>query len=308
MSDYSFERAQDFIWKYARLLDRRLFAHLFLGAPREGVLLALKGYQNADGGFGQALEPDKRVQESQPVDVQFAFGLLDLTGALEDPATREVALHELVLPACDFLESITTAEGGVPFALPSVRNYPRAPWWQADDHTPASLNPTADLVGLLMKFGAQAGLRSGLPHPWVERAAAYCCQAIAAAETEQYHDLMPMISFLEHAPDRERAERELARIKERLCKPGVVEYDPQAGGYVKMPLDWAPLPQGFCYSLFNQATLDQHLAALAARQRPDGGWPITWDPVSPAVEYEWRGWMTIQALVTLRAYEGISKS
>ena len=48
--------------------------------------------------------------------------------------------------------------------------------------------------------------------------------------------------------------------------------------------------------------MQRHLAALAAQQQPDGGWPISWPPISPGVELEWRGWRTILALLTLRAY------
>ena len=53
-------RAREFIWRNGRLLDRHLFACLFDGGQREPVLAALRAYQNADGGFGNALEPDKR--------------------------------------------------------------------------------------------------------------------------------------------------------------------------------------------------------------------------------------------------------
>src|SRR5215211_5959460 len=61
-------RAEEFIWSNARLLERRLFAHLFKGAAAEPVHAALRAYQNADGGFGNALEPDKRCPDSQPID------------------------------------------------------------------------------------------------------------------------------------------------------------------------------------------------------------------------------------------------
>src|SRR5512140_626190 len=285
------ENAQDFIWKNARLLERQLFACLFTGGAPQAVATALRAYQNPDGGFGQALEPDKRCPESQPVDVSMALEILDLSGLLDDHAVQT----QLVLPACDFLASASTPEGGVPFALPSITRYPHAPWWQAQPGDPASLNPTAGIVGLLQK--------PSIRHPWLEGASAFCWQAIAASETDAYHELSPMIAFLESAPDRQRARGELERIAARLQRPGVVELDPQAGGYVKMPLDWAPTPHSFCADFFDRPTLDQHLAALAARQKADGGWPISWDTVSPAAEMEWRGWVTVNALVTLRAYQ-----
>jgi len=99
------------------------------------------------------------------------------------------------------------------------------------------------------------------------------------------------------------AERELQRIAERLSQPGVVELAPYAEGYTQKPLDWAPTPQGYCRRLFDDATIERHLVALADRQQSDGGWPITWTPISQAVETEWRGRVTIEALRTLDAYK-----
>src|SRR5439155_9887030 len=138
-------RAADFIWKNARLLDRQRFAHHFRGASATPVVAALRAYQNADGGFGNALEPDKRCPDSQPVDVEVAFRVLDELG--DETVWRD----PLIARALEFLATITTPEGGIPFVLPSVRAYPRAPWWNADDHPPASPNPTAAIVGLLRK-------------------------------------------------------------------------------------------------------------------------------------------------------------
>lgn len=114
---------------------------------------------------------------------------------------------------------------------------------------------------------------------------------------------MPAITFLEHAPDRTRAEHELQRIAARLSQPGVIELDAYAEGYVQRPLDWAPTPQSFCRRFFDDENIATHLGALANRQQLDGGWPISWDAISPAVEIEWRGRVTIEALRTLDAYE-----
>jgi hypothetical protein len=276
-------RAQEFMWRNGRLLERCLFAHLFGEGPRKPVLVALRAYQNEDGGFGNALEPDKRCPHSQPVDVETALHVLDHMDGLDDP---------MVERACDWLVTVTTGEGGVPFALPSVRDYPRAPWWEAEDDPPASLNPTAAIAGLLLKHDVQ--------HPWLEGARDYCWGAIEGLETDEFHTLMPVVTFLEHAPDRERAERELERIGARIA--WVVERDPFATGYVKKPLDWAPTPDSFCRRLFDDELIAAHLAALAGRQQPDGGWPISWEPISRMVELEWRGMFTVDALRTLRAY------
>lgn len=282
-------KAQEFTWLHARLLERNLFAYHFANGSKEPVLAALRAYQNEDGGFGNALEPDKRCPDSQPQDVEIALHTLDAIDAIDD---------SMVTHACDYLATITTSKGGVPFALPSVNDYPHAPWWTVDANPPASLNPTAALVGLLLKRGVR--------HPWIKTASEFCWREIEVLDSTEFHILMPVITFLEHAPDRERAERELQRIAIRLAQPGIIELDPHAQGYVQKPLDWAPSPHSFCRHLFTNDIIEKHLAALAERQGDDGGWPIAWDPISSTVESEWRGRVTINALRTLKAYEGVS--
>ena len=278
------DRARDFLLRNGRLLERRLFEHHFEGGSAEPVVRALCAYQGRDGGFGSALEPDKRDAHSQPVDVQIAFEILDEVDAF-DPL--------LIGRTCDWLASIATPEGGLPFALPSVNAAPHAAWWRVEgEQPPADINPTAAIVGLLRKHQ--------IDHPWVARGEAYCWSVAEGSQTEKFHDLMPMIAFLEHATDRPRAETALAGLAARI--PGVVEMDVNASGYVKTPLDWAPSPASFCHKLFSKEVLGHHLAALEARQADDGGWPISWETVGPGPQLEYRGVMTLAALKTLKAY------
>lgn len=278
-------RAQNFIWRNARLLDRHLFAHLFMHGPLEPVLTALRAYQNHDGGFGNALEPDMRCPTSQPVSTEFALQLLDLVDGFTSP---------MVAPIFGFLTSITIPEGGIPRVLQSVGEYPAAPWWNPNDQPTASLNPTASIAGLFTKHRIE--------HQWLDPATAYCWKAIEASEASDYHILIPMITFLENSADRDRADRELQSIKNRILQTKAVAMDPEATGYAKKPLDWSPTPRSFCRQLFDDDVINTHLSALASRQARDGGWPINWEPVSHACELEWRGWKTIEALMTLRGF------
>jgi hypothetical protein len=279
------DRARDFIWRNARLLERQRFAHAFDGGPAAPIVATLRAYQNADGGFGNALEPDMRCTDSQPVATEQALHVLVEIGGDAALAAR----------AADWLASVTTDEGGVPYVLPTVRTAPHAPWWTpASDAPPASPNPTAVLVGLLTALGVQ--------HPWLAPATAYCWRVIEESAPEEVHELLSILAFLEHTPERARAERAFAVIAARLEAKGLVELDPAAEGYIKKPLEWAPTPTSPCRRLFADDVIAAHLDALAARQQPDGGWPITWPPVSPASEMEWRGVVTLAALHTLRAH------
>jgi hypothetical protein len=280
------DAAAGFVWRSARLLDRQRFAALTGEGGREPVLAALRAYQNPDGGFGNALEPDLRAPVSLPQPVELAFHVLDELDALDDPmATR----------ACDWLASVTTEEGGVPFVLPSARAWPRAPWWEAGDEPPASVNPTAALAGLLH--------RNGVAHPWLEPATAFVWRALDSplAGIGGY-EAIALFVFLDGAPDRTRAEAAAARLSELVAERELVALDPAAEGHVFSPLALAPRPDALARRGFSDATIDAHLDALAEAQEVDGGWPVSWPTQSVAAEQEWRGWVTVAAIRTLKAY------
>jgi hypothetical protein len=277
-----FERAEEFIWHNARLIERQLFEFHFKSGSSQAVLSALRAYQNEDGGFGNALEPDIRCPDSQPVPTQHALEILDVVGFDEIMVQR----------VCDFLLSITTEEGGVPFVLPSVRHYPHAPWWNTEDKPPASLNPTAILCGLLYKHQFR--------HGWLDRATAYCWEKIPGILPTDQHELGCVLAFLRYVPQRERAEKEMKRLSEHLLSSGLVA-EVGTAGYVRKALDWAPFPDDPLRVHFSEQEIRANLEEIVAGQQEDGGWEITWTPVSPGCEMEWRGWVTVGALRMLRA-------
>jgi hypothetical protein len=276
------ERAEEFIWKNARLLERRLFEFHFREGSRAAVVDALRPYQNADGGFGNALEPDIRCPDSQPVPVQHALKILRTVGF--DRA--------MVTDACEYLLTITTSEGGVPWLLPSALKYPRAPWWNTGDAPVASVNPTAAIAGLLHQ--------NGFRHEWLEGATTFCWSKIADLELTDPHDMGAALTFLYNVPDRARADAELARVVGQLLSGDLVA-DVNAEGYVYKSLDWAPTPDHPLREHVEPTEVAANLDLLAVGQQQDGGWDITWEPLSHACELEWRGGVTLDALLTLRA-------
>lgn len=278
------QAAEGFIWRSGRLLERRLYAFLFGSGTGEQVLSALRPYQNDDGGFGNALEPDIRCPHSQPVPTEQALYVMDVTGLYDGMASR----------ACDWLLSVATPEGGVPWLLPSALDYPRAPWWETDLNPPASVNPTAGVAGLLHKHGVR--------HPFTALATNYTWGQIEQGTAKELHEVYELTRFLEHVPDRVRAERAFKAVGESIFAHNLVLLDPGASGYGKKVLEWAPTPRSLCRQLFTEEQVNAHLDALMAAQQEDGGWPITWPAVSPAGEQEWRGMRTIDALRTLKAY------
>ena len=83
-----FAAAETFVWSAARLVDRHRYAMLFAGGPAEPVATALAPYQNADGGFGHALEPDLRCPGSQPAATLYALEMLHEAGLTDTDMAR----------------------------------------------------------------------------------------------------------------------------------------------------------------------------------------------------------------------------
>ena len=288
------DAAEQFLWRNARLLERLRFAHLFRDGEPGAVLGALRPYQRADGGFGNALEPDFRGPISQPPPAASALHVLDETGRFAP---------DLVGPLCDWLLTVTTEEGGVPMVLRSAAGHPRAPWWDPPAEPPASLLPTAALAGLLH--------RHGVDHPWVDPATDFSWRAIdaigdriAAGEwlVQVAYDVQYAVTFLDGVPERDRAEAAADELGARALAGGLVALDPATTGEVAIPLDFAPTPRSPARRWFDDATVDAHLDALAAAQAEDGGWTVSFEAWLPLAGLEWRGWQTVERLKTLRAY------
>ena len=278
------ERAADFLWRNARLLERAMFAYHFLNGPAEHVRHAVVAYRNSDGGFGHALEPDVRAQASQPLHVEVALRALQAAGVRD---------RALALDACDFLASVAGPQGSVPLVLPTILGHPRAAHWQELDPPDESPNPTAALVGLL--------LDQGVAHPWLDEATAWCWRRLAEPITEA-HGLRCALTFLQFSPDRRRSNAMADKVAAMAPGARWFKAEPDSGSYGISPLQLVPAPDAAGRATFSDALLAVHLEHLLHTQEEDGGWPLTWTPPGPGAAQEWRGILTLEALVTLRAY------
>lgn len=284
MPNDRFAAGREFILREGRLLERRLFATVFEGASASGVVEAVRGYRNEDGGFGHGLEPDTRCPASLPIYVERALDALIAAGVSDEPMVTE---------ACDWLGGVAAPDGAVPLAFPVIEGYPRADHWTEWTYAP-SLNPTAGLAGRLRELGAD--------HPWLDRATEWCFTKLETGFDEDAHALGEVLDFLATAPDRTRAAAIAERVPGWLADLKWFRADADDPGYGQTPLHFAPAPDGPWSHLFDPTSIEGHLDRLERDQQPDGGWPITWDPPSAAAALEWRGIETLRALRVLRAY------
>lgn len=274
------DRARRFIARGARLLDRRLFECRFDGGSPDAVLDALRPYQNEDGGFGNALEPDLRSPASQPIHCEIAFQVM---------READVSDPDMIRRACDWLDSVATPGGAVAPTLEGASDWPCADHWKIHAWALApAVNPTASIAAHLHALGAT--------HPWLERATAWCLDELLRESYGSAHSLRAgLLLVSDHDELRERLLSQLADAE------WYVEQTP-IETYGVTPLHLAPEPDHPARGFWSDAVIKAHLAELAGKQEEDGGWPIHWQPPGPAAHAEWRGRWTLDAVFTLHAY------
>ena len=284
MSTQIHDTGRSFIQREGRLLEQRLAAAVFDGGPPAGVIDALRGYQNPDGGFGHGLEPDKRCPDSQGIDVEVALQAMAAAGIVD---------HDMVGRACDFLAGIASPDGAVSLATPAIEAYPRAAHWSDWTYAPG-LNPTAGLTGLLHRLGIE--------HPWLTQATEWCWAALADGVVGDAHVVSEVFVFLAHVPDQDRADALAPALLEALVKADHYRADPLDPAYGVRPLHIAPTPLSRWRSLFADDLIEAHLDRVERDQQPDGGWAIAWEPPSAASTLEYRAMETLRSLRVLAAY------
>jgi hypothetical protein len=271
--------AERFLLANCRLLDRHRAAILLHGAPTDRVLEALRPYRNPDGGFGHALEPDVRANESETSSTLHAFDVLAEIDALDDP---------MVDDAVAWLDSVAEPDGGVPIVMPTAAAAPHAPWMQP---SPGSSPFTFALAAHLCA--------AGRTWSWLQRAVDWCWTTLDGAEQMGGYDVKLALAFLDGVPDDERAKATIELLRPAIGPDGSL---PVAGGTENERLTavtLSPRPGARSRALFTDAQIDADLDRLEASQRDDGGWEFDWLAWSPGQASEWRGIVTLRGLLAL---------
>ena len=283
--------ATAFMATHARVLDRRRFELLTGRTDPAPVLAALDGYRNADGGYGWGLEPDLRSPESQPGAALHAFEVFEDVAPATSPRAAEL---------CDWLDSVSLPDGGLPFARPLTVAAGTAPWWAGANTTDSSLQITAISAAVAHRVARHDPAVAA--HPWLARATRYCLDAIAALDrTPHAYVLAFAVRFLDAVHDtRPEAAGLLDGLREYVPADGLVRVEGGTEDEKLRPLDFVPYP-GPARALFAEDVVAADLERLAAMQRDDGGWTVDYAVISPAGALDWRGHVTLDAVSILRA-------
>jgi hypothetical protein len=283
--------ASDFMATHARVLDRRRFELLTGGGDPSGVLAALDGYRNPDGGYGWGLEADLRTSESQPGAALHAFEVFEEIA----PATAPQAAA-----LCDWLDSVTLPDGGLPMALPLGMAAGSGPWWQAADPSESSVQITAITAATAQRVATHDPAVAA--HPWLERATRYCLDALAAIDEPPFAYVLAFSVALLDAVHESRPEAAelLRKLGSHIPADGLI---PVRGGTeheMLRPLDVAPYPDRPARDLYSAEVISADLDRLEAVQQDDGGWTVDYLKISPAGSLDWRGYATVHAIDILR--------
>jgi hypothetical protein len=287
------EAAAAFMATRARILDRHRFDAL-LGAEEDSsaVLSAIDAYRNPDGGYGWGLEPDLRSKESQPGAALHAFEAWADVPGRPSPHSGEL---------CDWLESVTLPDGGLPFALPIDDPAGCALWWLAADSSVSSFQITTAVVGAAHRVARTDPVVAG--HVWLRRATQYCLDAAASMDGtphayELSFGLKAVDAIIDVRPD---ALPLLLRLARHLPASATMHVAGGTEDETLHPLDFSPEPLRPTRELLAPAVVEADLQRLAGLQQPDGGWPVDYAVSSPAAALEWRGYATVKALALLSA-------
>ena len=264
--------AASFVWSAARLLDRHRYTLLFADGSAEPVLEALRGYRNADGGFGHALEPDLRCPGSQPAPTLHALGVLNEAGA---------AGSELARDARAWIVSIAEHRRRHPIRAARLRGL-----------------PARAVVVAAARF--LSDVRAGRGHARRRhrrrRMAGPCHRLVLALDRD--NRAAERVLAEERLPvPRRRARRTASSRSDRVARRRVDESAiAGADGEGLRALDLSPHPGSRSRDFISEALIEAHLDAVESGQQEDGGWMFDFLAWSPAQTTDWRGVVTIDAL------------
>jgi hypothetical protein len=286
------DAASAFLVGHGRMVDRHRLALLLGRGNPAATLSAVNAYRNPDGGYGWGLEPDLRSTSSQP------GGALHALEVFADLAP--ITAPEAVL-LCDWMDTVTLADGGLPFALPIPDPAACAPFWIDAPSTTSSLQITAAVAAEAHRVARHDPAVAA--HPWLDRATTYCLRAAAelATAAEPFAlELAFAVRMLDLAAHRYPASAELLpALGRHIPASGLLPVAGGKEGETIRPLDYAADPASLARGLLAPDVIASELDRLAAQQRPDGGWDVDFSSYSPAAALEWRGYATVKALTIL---------
>lgn len=285
---------KSYLQKHARKLDLYLYEHLFESAGSTPIISELSTYQNPDGGFGNALEPDLRLPDSSVLATTVAFQYLSQI----DIGTN----HAMINNAIRYLLSThDNARNGWVNIPTTADKYPRAPWWSYESAKSSVEwgNPSAEVLGYLLKYANDAD--AGLIRKLSERA----LSRLSEIDEPEPHEIKCYIRLYESAG------QELQELLYELIAKHIMlvtKTNPKDWqGYVSKPLTFINSPTSPFTNLFEENLLLENAQFLQKQVIDNNHWEPTWEWGRfyndwAKAKQEWSGKITVENLQILKAF------
>ena len=287
----SFEKGRQFLSTRARALDRERFAAA-IGQPAR-VVEALASYQNADGGFGHAIEPDLRTPLSTAIATSVGFQALK--------EARIPATHPVVRRGVSWLLAKLDRDRLVwPIVSPASAQAPHAPWWtfSADMDERWNMyryNPSADLFGMLCHY------RALVPTDVLADLTSAFGRRLKTDPPKEVYDLYCCVRLHDSDNLPESLREPLARAILELAR----SQDPES--FHVNYFELVPSPRSLLYPTL-AAAFGRAVANAIETQESDGSWKPGWNWAEQdaaawkTAEIEWRGVLTRTTLQSVHRH------
>lgn len=301
LTKLQFDQIENWILRHARPLDYACFNVQFMQSKVESYLNILAQYQNSDGGFGHAIDPDNWSPHSTPYDTLKAIHLMQGVGFMD-------ISHPLYQGAIRYLRQ--TENHGWPFTLPQTDAYPHAPWWTYSEQTNRKESP-----GLSAQIAAFLLMACPPDDPLYAKAQSVSLRALDALMNGTAGGEMGVAACAMLLPHWTTVSVPfpMSEIEAKLkaASLAAIVTDPALWHtYVPRPSAAIRSPQSPMYA-GNEAALHAELDWLIDTLPADDVWPLTWSWGDNAARYPeaysvnklwWKAAAAIDHLLLLRSF------
>jgi len=310
MSDNMIPVVSQWMQCHARPLDLARWRFHFEGGSQQTVLTELAAFQNADGGFGNGLEPDCWNPDSSPMQTWAATEITKEVGFLNSQdgnvGQDGTDLHSRILRAIlDYLDQCPHfSDNRWHGTIPSNNLAPHAPWWHFSSEMIRvwNWNPTASLAGFILLY---ADRDSRVRAKATQSAEAALDWFFSQTQLESFHQAFCFVRLAEYLRlagtdefDIEALETQLKIQVNNLISRDVSTWQTE---YVCKPSFFIRSPD----SLFladNRAIAEQEATFILDKFDPVNLWELNWqwDSYPEAWETSKRWWKADIAIKNMR--------
>lgn len=277
-----------FILKNSRPLDMARWNYLFEDGSKEDVISVLKTYQNDDGGFANALEPDCWNINSTPLQTWVATQIIKEIN-LEDKT------HPIIKGILDYLSSKDEFDGHRWHGLNTVvtnDNYPHAPWWSYKQKQELTYNPTASLIGFILKYAEKDTAIYKSACELSKEAYDYFKNNFPLESMHESACFVELYNYMKECSIFNLLDmKEFKKLLQKQIKQ-VITYDTKiwSTDYICKPSLFINSKSSDFY-LENKEICDFEYEFILKTQNEDGSWGVTWDwndyPEQWAISKNW---------------------